>query len=182
MVIGGITPTSGSAGTGTQVTITGSGFGATQGSGNVQFLYRSTTTITAPIALPDGFDGSGASVAALGGSAADVGIADVGVPVTVAAPGVLANAINILSHRIAVGGLNAELLRLDPALGIKRQIPLHRRILADPDFQAGRITTAAVSPRLGPIAMGYAHRACAEFACAVGARAQIVAAACRAEG
>jgi site-specific recombinase len=31
-------------------------------------------------------------------------------------PGVLTNAINILSHRIAVGGLNAELLRIDPAL------------------------------------------------------------------
>jgi len=31
-------------------------------------------------------------------------------------PGVLTNAISILSHRIAVGGLNAELLRLDPAL------------------------------------------------------------------
>lgn len=30
--------------------------------------------------------------------------------------GVLGNAINILAHRIAVGGLNAELLRIDPAL------------------------------------------------------------------
>jgi len=32
------------------------------------------------------------------------------------APGVLTNAINSLSHRIAVGGLDPELLRIDPAL------------------------------------------------------------------
>lgn len=31
-------------------------------------------------------------------------------------PGVLANAINSLAHRIAAGGLDAELLRIDPAL------------------------------------------------------------------
>ncbi|KAB2320064.1 hypothetical protein F8A86_08650 [Betaproteobacteria bacterium SCN1] len=32
------------------------------------------------------------------------------------APGVLTNAINSLAHRIAAGGLNTELLRIDPAL------------------------------------------------------------------
>ena len=49
VAVGAITPSSGSAGTGTNVTISGSGFGATQGAGSVQFTYRGTTTITAPV-------------------------------------------------------------------------------------------------------------------------------------
>jgi hypothetical protein len=44
-----MTPTSGSAGTGTHVTITGTNFGASQGSGSVEFTYKNSTTITAPI-------------------------------------------------------------------------------------------------------------------------------------
>ena len=39
--INSINPPSGSAGTGTQVTITGSGFGASKGTGHVDFFYRS---------------------------------------------------------------------------------------------------------------------------------------------
>jgi putative cell wall-binding protein len=52
-VITGINPGSAPAGTGDRVTITGTGFGTTAGSGSVKFFYRSpgqpTTTITAPI-------------------------------------------------------------------------------------------------------------------------------------
>jgi len=44
-----MTPTSGSAGTGTHVTIAGTGFGATQGTGSVEFYYNGSKTITAPI-------------------------------------------------------------------------------------------------------------------------------------
>jgi hypothetical protein len=45
-----INPPSGSAGTGTQVTISGAGFGATQGAGHVDFFYRSgQATMQAPI-------------------------------------------------------------------------------------------------------------------------------------
>ena len=48
-VISGISPGSASAGTGNNVTISGSNFGASQGSGNVTFYYNSTDRITAPI-------------------------------------------------------------------------------------------------------------------------------------
>jgi hypothetical protein len=49
-LISSITPASASAGTGSKVTVTGSGFGATQGSGHVNFFYRTgQPTITAPV-------------------------------------------------------------------------------------------------------------------------------------
>ena len=48
-VITTITPGSGSAGTGSQVTINGTGLGATQGSGRVEFLYKGSTRISAPV-------------------------------------------------------------------------------------------------------------------------------------
>ena len=49
-VITGMTPGSGSAGTGTQVTITGSAFGAAQGAGRVEFFYRSgQPRVSAPV-------------------------------------------------------------------------------------------------------------------------------------
>lgn len=44
-----ISPSSGSAGTDTEVTITGTGFGATQDSGRVEFLYKGTERMSAPI-------------------------------------------------------------------------------------------------------------------------------------
>jgi hypothetical protein len=48
-VIAGISPSSGSAGTGTSVTITGTKFGATQGSGGVTFYYDGVDRMSAPI-------------------------------------------------------------------------------------------------------------------------------------
>jgi putative cell wall-binding protein len=48
-VITGITPGSASAGTGTTITIAGSGFGGAQGTGEVDFTYDSSTPIVAPI-------------------------------------------------------------------------------------------------------------------------------------
>jgi hypothetical protein len=44
-----INPASGSAGTGTQVTISGSNFGASQGSGRVEFFYQNSTRMSAPV-------------------------------------------------------------------------------------------------------------------------------------
>ena len=75
-VIDSINPPSGSAGTGTQVTISGSGFGATKGTGHVDFFYRSgQPTIqasvvswsdtgivcTIPIGVVNGYSGSAGS-------------------------------------------------------------------------------------------------------------------------
>ena len=49
-VISEISPSSASAGTGTQVTLSGYGFGATQGSGHVDFFYRSgAAAMPAPV-------------------------------------------------------------------------------------------------------------------------------------
>ena len=47
--ITGISPGSASAGTGTNVTVSGTNFGASQGTGSVTFYYNSTDRITAPI-------------------------------------------------------------------------------------------------------------------------------------
>ena len=47
--IASISPSSASAGTNTPVTITGTGFGATQGSGRVEFYYRDSTRMSAPV-------------------------------------------------------------------------------------------------------------------------------------
>jgi hypothetical protein len=48
-VITGISPSTASVGTQTEVTISGSHFGATQGSGKVEFTYRPGSKLTAPI-------------------------------------------------------------------------------------------------------------------------------------
>ncbi|MBN1319726.1 MAG: matrixin family metalloprotease, partial [Thermoleophilia bacterium] len=45
--VSGITPSSGSAGTGTLVAVSGSGFGSTKGTGKVEFTYKGTTMIEA---------------------------------------------------------------------------------------------------------------------------------------